>query len=83
MKIVEVTWVDISYKDAGWHHWAEVEQFFRDKEENTVIQIGYIYKETDELLCLVDSYFKDDKIYGTTHKIPKGCIIDIKELKTA
>jgi len=58
-----------------------VEQFFREKEESVVVQVGYVYKETDDLLCLVDSYFKDDKMYGTIHKIPKGCIESMVTLK--
>lgn len=74
MKIVEVVWVDITYKDAGWHHFNDVEDFIKDDKENTVVQIGYIFREDKKMLYLVDSFFKDERTYGTVHKIPKGCI---------
>lgn len=80
MKPVEVIWVDITYKDAGWHHFTDVEDFIKDNKENTVVQLGFVYKETDEMLFLVDSYFQDDRTYGTVHKIPKGCIKSVRDL---
>lgn len=83
MKIVEVTWTDITYKDSGWHHLNDVDNFIRDDQENVVVQVGFVYREDEKMLYLVDSYFRDDKTFGTIHKIPKGCIQEIKELKTA
>jgi len=80
MKIVEVTWTDIVYKDSGWHHKNDVDDFILDTKKNTVKQLGYVYLHTDSLLILVDSYFLDDRDYGTIHKIPTGCIVEIKEL---
>ncbi len=73
MKIVEVTWIDIVYKEAGWHHVNDIDDFIKDSK-NVVCQLGYLYRETDEMIVLVDSYFKEDRNFGTIHKIPKGCI---------
>ena len=80
MKRVEVVWLDITYKSAGWVHFADVEDFIKDKNEQTVNQLGYVFRETDEMLILTDSYFVDERFYGTIHKIPKGCIVSIKEI---
>lgn len=80
MKKVEVIWRDITYKSTGWSHTNEVDDFIKDTNENTVYQLGYVYRETEDLLVLVDSFFLDDKNYGTVHKIPKGCIISVTVL---
>lgn len=80
MKKVEVVWRDITYKNTGWSHTNEVDDFIKDSNENTVYQLGYVYRETEDLLVLVDSYFLDDKNFGTIHKIPKGCIISVTVL---
>jgi len=80
MKILEVIWNDITYKSAGWLHANDVEDFIKDTNENTVHQLGYLYKETDDLIILTDSYFVDERTYGAVHKIPKGCIKSITEL---
>lgn len=80
MKRVEVIWLDITYKSAGWLHANDVEDFIKDKNENIVHQLGYVFKETADLLILTDSYFVDERTYGAVHKIPVGCIISINEL---
>ena len=77
MKRVEVTWKDIK-SDDGWHESEELDVFIH--EDNTVKQLGYLYEEDDEQIILLDSYFADKQLFGGIHKIPKGCIIDIKEL---
>lgn len=82
MKRVEVIWRDITYKSAGWLHANDVDDFMNNKNENMVMQLGYIYKETDDLVVITDSYFLDDvtPIFGAIHKIPRGTIISITEL---
>jgi len=80
MKRVEVVWRDITYKDVGWIHRNDIEDFINDGKENIITQLGYIYRETDQLLILTDSYCMDERTYGTIHKIPKGCIISVTEI---
>lgn len=77
MKRVEVTWKDIK-SDDGWHEAEDLDQFIH--EDNTVKQVGFLYEDDDEQIILLDSYFLDKELFGGIHKIPKGCIIEIKEL---
>ena len=80
MKRVEITWMDITYKDSGWSHRNDVDDFIRDEKENIITQMGYVYLETDTMIVLVDSYCLDERTYGTIHKIPKGCVVSVDEL---
>lgn len=79
MKRVEVTWKDIT-SDDGWRDMDELDKF--EHEDNTVKQLGYLYSEDDEQIILMDSFFENRQFYGGVHKIPRGCIVSISELKT-
>lgn len=78
MKKVEVIWRDI-VSDDGWHSQNKVDKF-TTAENDTVTMIAYLYEEDENQVVLVDSYFKDRDLYGTIHKIPKGCIISVTDL---
>ncbi len=77
MKRVEVIWTDITYREGGWNHSTEVDNFIKNNNNNTIHQLGYVYRETPEFLVIVDSYILDENDFGTIHKIPKGCIVSI------
>lgn len=77
-KLVEVEWIDITTTDPGWHTIEEIEEWI-EQSTGKVKQAGYIYKDTNNYLVLIDSYFEDD-ILGCAVKIPKGCIIKIRKL---
>lgn len=80
MKKVEVVWKDIT-SDDGWRDSDELDEFVH--EDNTVRQLGYLYEDDqdDDKIILLDSYFDHKKLFGGVHKIPRGCIISITELK--
>ena len=78
MKKVLVKWNDITH-DSGWHDMDEVDKFIND-DDNIVYQIGFLYESDEDQIVLLDSYFEKKELFGTIHKIPKGCILDIREL---
>jgi hypothetical protein len=79
MKRVEVKWVDIQMK-GGWHTMAQLDKFISNTNQRTVTHLGYVYEETETELVLLDAYFLDKSQFGTIHTIPKGCIIEMKEI---
>lgn len=78
MKRVEVTWIDIM-SDSGWRNQSKLDRFITSS--NAVVQIGFLYEDDDDQIVLLDSYFDDKTLFGGVHKIPKGCIRSIVELK--
>lgn len=78
MKKVEIKWKDITSHDE-WHTADEVDKFVND-DEGIVSQLGYIYEEDENQIVLLDAYFVNKDLFGTIHKIPKGCVISVTEL---
>lgn len=78
MKIVEVIWRDILSSD-GWHTQNKLDKFISNSNDE-VTQLGYLYEEDDKEVVLISNYFKDKSLFGTIHRIPKGCIVEIKYL---
>lgn len=72
---VYVEWVDIASTDSGWHTVDEIDEWLVE-EVNVVHQVGFLYRENEHFLVLIDSYF-DENVLGTVTKIPKGCILKI------
>ncbi len=81
MKIVEVTWIDIEELAGGWHDQDEVDSHIHNDKGRTVKMVGYLLEEDEKKLVLSDSLMGE--FYGTINVIPKGCIEEVKELKTA
>lgn len=78
-KRVEVTWRDIVF-DEGWHTQKQFDKWVTETSHNTVKQLGYLMEDEEDYLIIVDSYFEDESAYGTIHKIPKGCIVQVLPL---
>ena len=79
MKKVEIIWRDIT-AISGWNSQAKIDKFVSDDKENLVVQIGYLYEEDENQIVLVDSCFQGYGLYGTVHKIPRGCVIKVTDL---
>lgn len=81
MKPCLVKWIDITHS-AGWHSIDETRDYVKDYKDGLVIQVGFIFSQTKSELILVDSWIGDGENlqYGVIHKIPAGCILEIKEL---
>lgn len=77
-KMVYVEWIDIVATDSGWHTEDELNEWI-ESEPNKVHQTGFVFKETDEYIVLIDS-FMTSEIKGTAVKIPK-CVIERIEYK--
>jgi len=78
MKKVEIIWRDILSQNE-WVSQEDLDNFIT-KSHDEVYQIGYLYEEDDEQLVLITNYFKGKDLYGTVHRIPRGCIVEIKYL---
>ncbi len=75
---VYVEWVDIIATDQGWHASSDIDYWARH-ESDTVKQLGFLYRETQTHVILVDSFISADYV-GAATKIPKGNIIKIKRI---
>lgn len=82
MKPYLIKWKDITH-DNGWHDQDEMDNYASNESENTVTQVAFLYDDSENQLIFVDSWIDEgDNIqYGVIHKIPKGCIIEMIELK--
>lgn len=76
-QLVYVEWTDIVATDTGWRSREDLDSWI-EGEEGLVHQTGFIYKETDTYIVLVDSYF-DDTTIGAAIRIPKGVIKKIEK----
>lgn len=78
-KPVYIKWYDISTRP-GWHEQEEVDDFVMDETENLVHQTGFLYEQDDRQVCVISSYFAKKDLLGDITKIPRGTIVEIKEL---
>ncbi len=79
MKAVLVVWRDI-VDDSGWKTQNQVDRFLNKLGHDIVNQLGFLLEEDEDRVVIVDSYFPDHSYYGLVTKIPRGCILEIKEL---
>lgn len=76
---VYIEWIDIIATDSGWHSDEEIEEWLRT-ECDTVKQVGFIYRQTNSHLILLDSYINDTFV-GTAIKIPKCNIVKLNKIE--
>lgn len=80
MKPYLIKWIDI-IEDGGWHSPEEFNDFVKNKKENIVTQVGFIYSQDKLMTVLVDSWIGSEEIqYGVITKIPTDCICMQEEL---
>lgn len=83
-KGVLIIWIDSTSLSNTWEDEEKALEFIED--EFIVSQLGYILEETDKyiLLCSRIGEFSQTKIkhYGDVFKIPKSCVLKIKQLNT-
>ena len=77
MKIVEVEWID-AHKDLSWKPKEALEDFVR--EDVIITTIGYILEDLDTKVILTFGVDNKDEQYQGFFVIPKGCILNIKEI---
>lgn len=77
-KHVYVEWTDIVATDTNWRSKLELDEWIAE-ETVLVRQSGFLYKETDEYIVLIDSYMDGDLV-GAAIKIPR-CVIKKLEIK--
>ncbi len=74
MKQIRVRWVDSRYQD-GW-----IEQEDIEPKIAKISTLGYIVKETDEVLCIASSIHEASRQVSGTMCIPKVCIFSRKNV---
>lgn len=83
MEIVEVIWLD-TMTATGWRRARELDEWL--ESEGTIHKsTGYLYKITDEWLCLVESYQsgREDYVrnYGHPTQFPIACVVEVRKVK--
>lgn len=73
MRKVKVVWEDIYSTGGGWSTSLDLD----DHRPIVAEQLGYLYKETDHYIVIVDSFLTDGETFGTATAIPRGCIKEI------
>ncbi len=79
-KRVEIVWIDVIATDTGWHTEEYIEEWISN-EPTEVIQVGLLYRDTEDFVVILDSSFTGKGFLGAATKIPKGMIVSMKELK--
>lgn len=84
LKPVYIEWVDtIGDPETNWKNQEDTDDFF-DREDNVVKEVGFIWTENEDYLCLVGKYMPSDDISVTLSsgrtKIPKKWILKRKNL---
>lgn len=84
LKPVYIEWVDtIGDPETNWKNQEDTDDFF-DREDNVVKEVGFIWFENEDYLCLVGKYMPSDDISVTLSsgrtKIPKKWILKRKNL---
>lgn len=79
-KVVQIVWWDIAESSNKWKTLAKLEKFITNTKANIVSQVGFLFEEDENQVVVISSYFPDDDMYGTCNVIPRGCILEMKEL---
>jgi hypothetical protein len=78
MDVVYVKWVDTVTDHDVWKAEEATNDFF-DRTDNVVHQVGYLYRDDEDYLCLVSAYMPSDDIGEELTmqrtKIPKKWIL--------
>ena len=83
LDVVYIKWVDtIGDPEGGWKDPEQTDDFF-DREDNVVEEVGFVWSEDDDFLCLISKWMPSDDIPITAGrtKIPKRWILDRQILR--
>ena len=72
ISFVYVIWEDIVSTDSGWHS-LDVVKDWVDTQNSMVTQVGFLLREDENYIILMDSYFQDGTL-GAVTRIPRGVI---------
>jgi hypothetical protein len=80
---VYIEWVDtIADPDGGWKDPDMTSEFF-ERQDNLVQQIGFVWEEDDDFLCLISMWMPSEEVPITSGrtKIPKRWILKRQKIK--
>jgi hypothetical protein len=80
---VYIEWVDtIGDPDGGWKDTEGTDDFF-ERNDNIVRELGFVWDEDDDFICLISKWMPSDDIPITAGrtKIPKKWIIKRQSLR--
>lgn len=81
-KLVWVLWQDaVVDLNAPWRSYRDMKKWART-EQFMVDHVGYLTFEDPDFIVLAASYCPHLREYGSLMKIPRGCIIEMRKLKT-
>ena len=81
LEVIYIKWIDTVGDPAnGWKDEEGTDDFF-DRDDNVAEEVGFVWKEDDDYLCLCSGIMPGD-YYLTKHrtKIPKRWILERKSL---
>lgn len=81
-KLIYIEWVDtIGDPENGWKDPESTDDFF-DRTDNIVKEVGFVYSEDEDYICLIGSYMPGDiPLTRSRTKIPKKWVLKRKELR--
>lgn len=78
-KLIYCIWEDITSTDSTWRSVEEALEW-SDSAVSLVKQVGFLVDQDENYLTLACSYIPALELIGTTIRIPKSTIKEIKEL---
>lgn len=76
MNPVLVKWVDIASYDGAWMDLEEAKAF----KPLVVETCGWVVVDNNEYITVVSSLSGEGEVTGSVNSIPKGCVVEIREL---
>lgn len=78
-KLIYCTWEDICSTDSSWRSTEDALEW-SDAAQSIVRQVGFLVDQDENYLVLCCSYLPELDLIGTTIRIPKSTIKEIREL---
>ena len=77
MDVIFIKWVDtIGDPEQGWKGDEDTNEFF-EREDNVAEEVGFVWEETDDYLCLIGSWMPGEvPLTRNRTKIPKKWILE-------
>ena len=81
-KLVCIKWRDAFHpENCNWWGFEELEDFVKS-QEFIAYNVGWVVHEDKEMLTICSMTASDGKSVSHIQRIPKGCIIERKKIKT-
>jgi len=83
LDVVYIKWVDtIGDPEGNWKDIEQTDEFF-ERDDNVVEEVGIVWSEDDDYLCLISKWMPSEEMPITAGrtKIPKRWILDRQSMR--